>query len=597
MRLPCVPSRALRGVRTPLAFGRIGQRYSSTYDAAVIGGGITGLTAAYRLSQDPNCSKITLYEKAPRVGGWLLSEKIPVEGGNVVFEYGPRTLRTAVPSCLPLLDLLVELGLHDDVLLTSSSSPAARNRYIYYPDHLVRMPAPDPNAGPIENITNPLYAMFREPVFEGLIASALLEPVRAPPDHKTFNSDESVADFVSRRLCPEVADNLVSALFHGIYAGDISRLSAQTLLGTFRDLENDDRRVIGGYINSLMSDVKLMAMDDLLALESVAHEKPGMYWKSLRTLVNKTSVLTLKDGLSQLSDALVDALKKSKKVDVLANTDVKSITQNPTTDDLIVGSGQDRSRIHNRVIATIPAPELANKLATTTVKDQKVPQSTIRNLQEHNYAVTVMVVNLYFPNPDLLPVSGFGYLIPRSIPYEQNPERALGVIFGSDSSVGQDTAPGTKLTVMMGGHWWDGWKESDYPDHDTAVAMSRALLHRHLGITDAPTLTSSRLQRNAIPQYTVGHLSRMRELSRSTRHELNNRLTLAGSWYNGVGVTDCIRQGYLAASFGVGARKLGPGDGDRPWRRFDYEKWELEGGIVTSPVRWAEVYRTERKHF
>ena len=225
------------------------------------------------------------------------------------------------------LQQLVELGLHDDVLLTSSSSPAARNRYIYYPDHLVRMPAPDPNAGPIENITNPLFAMLREPV---------LEPVRAPPDHKTFNSDESVADFVSRRLCPEVADNLVSALFHGIYAGDISRLSAQTLLGTFRDLENDDRRVIGGYINSLMSDVKLMAMDDLLALESVAHEKPGMYWKSLRTLVNKTSVLTLKDGLSQLSDALVDALKKSKKVDVLANTDVKSITQNPMTDDLIV---------------------------------------------------------------------------------------------------------------------------------------------------------------------------------------------------------------------------------------------------------------------
>lgn len=106
MRLPCVPSCALRGVRTPLAFARIGQRYSSTYDAAVIGGGITGLTAAYRLSQDPNCSKITLYEKAPRVGGWLLSEKIPVEGGNVVFEYGPRTLRTAVPSCLPLLDLV-----------------------------------------------------------------------------------------------------------------------------------------------------------------------------------------------------------------------------------------------------------------------------------------------------------------------------------------------------------------------------------------------------------------------------------------------------------------------------------------------------------
>jgi oxygen-dependent protoporphyrinogen oxidase len=198
------------------------------------------------------------------------------------------------------------------------------------------MPAPDPNAGMIENITNPLYAMLREPVFEGLLTAALLEPTRPPPEHKSFNSDESIADFVSRRLSPGVADNLVSALYHGIYAGDISRLSAQTIMGTFRDLENDDRRVIGGYVNSLMSDVKYMFMDDLLALESVAHEKSGSYWKSLRTLVNKTSVLTLKDGLGQLSGALVAALQKSKKVEVLANTEVSSINQNPETNDLIV---------------------------------------------------------------------------------------------------------------------------------------------------------------------------------------------------------------------------------------------------------------------
>lgn len=112
MRLPYVSSHALRLFRTPLAFTRNnGQRYSlhtvtKGYNAAVIGGGITGLTAAFRLSQDPTCSKVTLYEKSSRVGGWLSSETIPVDGGKVVFEYGPRTLRTAVPACLPLLDLV-----------------------------------------------------------------------------------------------------------------------------------------------------------------------------------------------------------------------------------------------------------------------------------------------------------------------------------------------------------------------------------------------------------------------------------------------------------------------------------------------------------
>lgn len=115
MRLLCVSSRALRGLRTQSSFARNGQRHSlhtttKSYDAAVIGGGITGLTTAARLSQDPNCSKVTLYEKSGRLGGWLLSEKIPVDGGEVVFEHGPRTLRTAVPACLPLIDLVSGRG-------------------------------------------------------------------------------------------------------------------------------------------------------------------------------------------------------------------------------------------------------------------------------------------------------------------------------------------------------------------------------------------------------------------------------------------------------------------------------------------------------
>ena len=261
-----------------------------------------------------------------------------------------------------------------------------------------------------------------------------------------------------------------------------------------------------------------------------------------------------------------------------------------------VNFGENQSQTHNRVIATNPAPSLAKQLDQAPRKNQPVLQSA-NALQKHNYAATVMVVNLYYQNPDLLPVSGFGYLIPRSIPYEQNPERALGVIFASDSSVGQDTAPGTKLTVMFGGHWWDDWQESDYPDHDTAVKMAESLLERHLGITDAPVLARSRLQRNAIPQYTVGHVSRMRELSQAVRSDFNNRLTLAGCWYNGVGVVDCIRQAYLAASYGVGARKLDAGQGDRPWRRFNWEDWELEGGFPMSPVPWVDAYRSERKHF
>lgn len=227
-----------------------------------------------------------------------------------------------------------------------------------------------------------------------------------------------------------------------------------------------------------------------------------------------------------------------------------------------------------------------------------VPHSTIEKLQLHDYATTVMVVNLYYSNPNLLPVEGFGYLIPRSVPVDQNPECGLGVIFASSSSVGQsaspphhdvsqDTAPGTKLTVMFGGHYWDGWKETDYPDHDSAVRMARTMLQRHLGITDAPAVARSRLQRDAIPQYTVGHLDRMYDLSTTVRTDFNSRLVLAGNWYNGVGVGDCVRQGILAANVGVGMTLV---DGARwaPWLEYNYRDWDLQGGIPTAPIRLVD---------
>jgi protoporphyrinogen/coproporphyrinogen III oxidase len=166
----------------------------------------------------------------------------------------------------------------------------------------------------------------------------------------------------------------------------------------------------------------------------------------------------------------------------------------------------------------------------------------------NNYAVTVMVVNLYYKSSDLLPIHGFGYLIPRSVPFIQNPECALGVIFASESSVGQDSARGTKLTVMLGGHWWDGWAEHDFPDEKSAINMAKAVLERHMHVTEQPVVAKARLQRNAIPQYTVGHVSRMEELHEALVQQFNSRLKVAGAWYTGIGVHDCVRSGRLAAS-------------------------------------------------
>lgn len=156
-----------------------------------------------------------------------------------------------------------------------------------------------------------------------------------------------------------------------------------------------------------------------------------------------------------------------------------------------------------------------------------------------------MVVNLFYEKSDLLPVEGFGYLIPRSTPLSQNPERALGVIFGSETESTRNTAQGTNLTVMLGGHWWDGWKEGDFPDEQSAIEMGRNLVKRHLNISETPSVARARLQRNAIPQPTVGHHDRMGRLDGAILRDYGDNLKVGGAWYTGISINDCIRAGSM----------------------------------------------------
>jgi oxygen-dependent protoporphyrinogen oxidase len=157
-----------------------------------------------------------------------------------------------------------------------------------------------------------------------------------------------------------------------------------------------------------------------------------------------------------------------------------------------------------------------------------------------------MTVNLYFKDPELLPVEGFGYLIPQSVPFEQNPERALGVIFDSYAVKGQDTAPGTKVTIMLGGHWWDGWKA--YPTEAEGLEMAKSVVNRHLHITDEPLASHVNLSKDCIPQYTLGYEDRLRDFASELQTEFKGKMRVVGNQFNGVGVNDCVTAAWRLAS-------------------------------------------------
>lgn len=165
---------------------------------------------------------------------------------------------------------------------------------------------------------------------------------------------------------------------------------------------------------------------------------------------------------------------------------------------------------------------------------------------------TVMVINLYYPDTHL-PVEGFGYLIPRSVPFEQNPEFALGVVFDSDATTldmdheGRRKNIGTKLTVIMGGHYWSGLEEGEYPTEEEGLEMAKRVVRRHLGVEEMPEASNVTLQRDCIPQYTVGHESRLAQIHEGLLETFHGRVTVAGAWTGGVGVNDCVQAGRKAA--------------------------------------------------
>ncbi|KAF1808997.1 Protoporphyrinogen oxidase [Eremomyces bilateralis CBS 781.70] len=520
---------------------------------AILGGGITGLSTAFYLREALPSSKITIYEGSDRVGGWIRSTAKGIGSGDVIFEHGPRTLRPTIGLLTP--HLIEDLGLAQDVIATRRDAPASTNRYIYYPDHLVRMPMPQAGEG--------ISQVWNEPLFEG-IGSALTEWfVSTRPSNL---QDESVASFISRRLDRRMADNMVSALLHGIYAGDVNQLSMKSIFPLLWYYEGRYGSLVGS-IPSVWSNLRSgMMLGSAREYQSILDRQRKPLGSTLKEKLSRASVYTLKRGLTGLVSALRERLL-SRGVTIHENTPISALSMDSATEKIeyqITSAGKSLPQA-DQVISTVFSRHLAN-----ICKDGS--GTTLLPSFGETHAVSVMVVNLFFQESDLGMPEGFGYLIPQSIPIDQNPERALGVIFDSCATSGQDSVSGTKLTVILGGHWWDGWTE--FPDEEEGVSMARAILSRHLGLNATPTATQATLQRECIPQYLVGHWSRMEKGHQELKQHFKGKLKVAGSSYTGVGVNDCIQS----------ARNLVVDADELAWK----DKTGLEE--FTGDLRFAEVY-------
>jgi oxygen-dependent protoporphyrinogen oxidase len=279
-----------------------------------------------------------------------------------------------------------------------------------------------------------------------------------------------------------------------------------------------------------------------------------------------------------MSDNILQKLRvKFPNVELHPNTAVASI--NPAADGKIAlrlaQHGSEASvETFDHVVGAVSSPVLASVLSS-------VEETTeLRNLLTSIKFSTVAVVNLaYVGKPeDILPVQGFGFLVPiKDMIGDQTGEKdamasepidALGVIFDSCAAGAQDQdvmADGrqiTRLTVMMGGHAFAAkFGDPDAVDPAELLERARRSVRRTLFTSGEPELVASHVsvQKDCIPQYEIGHdlkLRRIREIVDQDRR-LQGRLSVCHASYMGVSMNDCVMYGReLAVKLAAAERLL-----------------------------------------
>ncbi|KAI0045010.1 Protoporphyrinogen oxidase [Auriscalpium vulgare] len=515
----------------------------------VLGGGLTGLSAAFHVARRHPHARITLFEKKGRFGGWVRSERVEVhdEDGNkasVVLEAGARTIRA---NAKPVLELVNLLKLGPQVLTTPRSAPAARSRFLHIP-----------GAPGLSPLPSSLLSVLTTPLGRLILSSALPEAVW-PHNRPADVSDESVDAFLSRRFGAEFARTLGSALVHGIYGAASTALSVRA---AFPSLWASEERGRGSVVWGEIGPPAWFGASQRKEEAQKADEAEAWEFSSGTALDGKladASIISFKDGVQTLIDGLVHALEGSENVSLRSSTEVSAVkqTEDFQTFEISLADGTSLSATH--IISALPLPALSAILP---------PNKPLPHLLTNPFS-TVTVMNLVFPTARLtapLHPPGFGYLIPRpegGYPDTPGAVGMLGVVFDTASLADQDYALGAesgnsdkpypatdqpkfvKLTAMLGGPYPT---QTPPPSDEALLASVLPQVAAQLQ-TELPTPSFYRVHRNAqsIPTYLVGHVERMADLRAVLKEQWGGRLMVIGAGVGGVSVSDCVRAGREAA--------------------------------------------------
>ena len=292
----------------------------------IIGGGITGLSAAYRLqrSQALPGAAITLIESSPRLGGKIQTYR---ENGLVV-ERGPDSIFTAKPWGL---ELAKELDLGGHIV---GVSPRARRSYIVRNGRLVAAPQ-----GWTQLTSRSIRSLATSPLisFRGKLrmAADLFIPAKTAGD-STAEPDESIGSFFRRRLGQEAVEYLVDPMMGGIHAGDVDRLSLGATHPHFRRFEKEH----GGLIRAALAQDR--------RTPHTPNPRNSSSPPNLRSPSVQPTFVSFNNGLEQLVERLEESLQG---IDILKGRRVRSIVcAGGDVGEIEAGAGRKRPLAYDVVL-------------------------------------------------------------------------------------------------------------------------------------------------------------------------------------------------------------------------------------------------------
>jgi len=419
----------------------------------IIGGGISGLAAAHRLSEEN--IRVTLLEASPRLGGTIQTE----HRDGFLLERGPDSFISEKPQALALAK---RLGLESRLVQTNEQF---RRSFIVRDGRLRAVPEGFQLLAPSR-----LWPFITSDIFSVAGKARMAADLLLPRKRTNGANDESLASFVRRRLGVEALDRMAQPMIGGIYTADPETLSLRATLPRFLDMEREHRSLI------------------------LAMLRQGRSQKIGTSGARYSLFLSFDQGMQVLVDALSQI-----KADIRLNTRAVSLQRDGS--GWTIGTSDGEQLRADAICLAVPAYIAADLL-------HDVHERLAEKLKQIKYASTATINFAYRRAAIAHPLNGFGFVVPFV-----EKKSLIACTLSSVKFSGRAPEGHVLLRAFAGGALQPDIFALDEGDLRVRV---EANLRELLGIGEDPLFVEVAKWKNSMPQYEVGHLDRVNEIEQLT---------------------------------------------------------------------------------